>query len=100
MKFGEFSGRATFEVDFESKADYDIWAARTVQEVKLVLTKGANQIADLEIHGGLYDAFEVSLSDLGDQVRASAEIMAAYAAADTQAATIVLTTNTNVTQIT
>lgn len=98
--FGEHDGRASFEVDFESKADYDIWAARTAQEAIMTLTKGANQIVNLEIHGGLYDSFEVALGGIGDQVRASAEIMASYDETATQASTIIITTNTDVAEIT
>ncbi len=97
VKFGEFTGKATFEVDFESKADYAIWVARTVQEVKLVMTK--TDIVDIEIHGGLYDAFEVGLAGIGDQVRASVEIGAAYLLADTAAAEIVHTHAVDITEI-
>ncbi len=98
IKFGEFTGKATFEVDFESKADYAIWVARTIQEVKLVMTK--TDIVDIEMHGGLYDSFEVGLAGIGDQVRASAEIGAAYFATDTAAATIELTHAVDITEIT
>jgi hypothetical protein len=98
IKFGEFTGKASFEVDFESKADYAIWVARTVQEVKLVMTK--TDIVDIEIHGGLYDSFEVGLSGIGDQVRASAEIGAAYVSGDSAAATIILTHAVDITEIT
>ena len=98
VKFGEFTGKASFEVDFESKADYAIWVARTVQEVKLVMTK--TDTVDIEIHGGLYDSFEVGLAGIGDQVRASAEIGAAYVAGDTAAAEVVITHAVDITEIT
>lgn len=100
VKFGEFNGSATFEADFESKADYALWVARTSQELKAVWTKSANQALDIEIHGGLYDTYEVGLGAMGDQVRASAELMAVYASGDTAAAQIEITTNTDVTEIT
>lgn len=99
VKFGEFNGSASFEIDFESKADYAIWEALTVQKLKAVWTKSANQIIDIELHGALYDSFEVGLASMGDQVRASAEMIAAYTAASTAAATIVLTTSTSVVAI-
>lgn len=98
VKFGEFSGEADLDIDFESKADYAIWVARTVQELKLTCTKGANQIAVIELHGALYDTFEVALDGLGDQVMASAKMMAAYVAGgDTAAAEIALTTTEDIT---
>lgn len=100
VKFGEFNGTASFEADFESKADYALWVARTSQEIKAVWTKGASQAIDIEIHGGIYDTYEVGLSAMGDQVRAQAEIMAVYASGDSAAATIALTTATDVTEIT
>lgn len=100
VKFGEFDGRASFEIDFESKADYAIWLALTAQEIKLVSTKSANQIIDFELHGAIYDSFEVGLSGIGDQVRASAEVIAAYAVGDTAAATIELTSSVDITAIT
>ncbi len=99
VKFGEHTGQATFEVDFESKADYAIWVARTVQEVKMTLTKGANQIAVVELHGALYDSFEVNLEGLGDQVRAAAQLDASYVTADTAATEIVITTNTDLSEV-
>lgn len=99
VKFGEFEGTATFEVDFESKADYAIWVARTVQELKAVWTIDANSIIDFELHGALYDTFEVPLSAMGDQVRATASMVAAYAAGDTAAATIEITSATDVAEI-
>ena len=97
VRYGEFIGDAQFEIDFESRADYDIWVARTVQELTCVSTFDANQIMDIEIHGGLYDSFEVGLSGIGDQVRASAALRAAYAPGDTAAAQIVLTTDEDIT---
>ena len=100
VKFGEFNGSASFEADFESKADYALWVARTTQEIQAVWTKDANQILDIEIHGGIYDTYEVGLGAMGDQVRASAELMAVYAVGDTAAAQIELTTATDVTEIT
>ncbi len=99
VKFGEFEGSASFEVDFESKADYAIWVARTVQELKAVWTIDANSAIDIELHGALYDTFEVPLSAIGDQVRASATMIAAYTAADTAAATIELTSATDIAAI-
>lgn len=101
IKFGEHTASASFEIDFESKADYAIWVARTVQEVIMTWTKGANQIVSIELHGGLYDSFEVGLDGLGDQVKAAAQINAAYVGGGDVAATeIVLTTNANLAQVT
>ncbi len=100
VKFGEFEGSATFEVDFESKADYALWVARTVQELKAVWTIDANSIIDVELHGALYDTFEVPLSAIGDQVRATATMVAAYLLGDTAAATIELTSATDIAAIT
>ena len=90
IKFGEHIAQASFEVDFESKADYGIWVARTVQKVKMVLTKGA-EIVDVEIHGGFYDQFQVNLGDIGSQVRASATIEGAYLLTSTAASEIIVT---------
>jgi len=98
VKFGEFTGDASFEIDFESKADYAVWVAQTVQEVKAVFTKGTEAV-DIEVHGGLYDSFDVGLAGIGDQVRASATIGAAYVAADTAAAEIVITLDVDITGI-
>lgn len=97
VKYGEFIGDASFEIDFESKADYALWKARTVQELIMNCAKGASQIVDVEMHGGIYDTFEVGITGLGDQVRASAGLRAAYAAADTAAAQIALTVVAQVT---
>ena len=97
VKYGEFVGDASFEIDFESKADYALWKARTVQELIMNCTVDADQILDVEMHGGIYDTFEVGLTGLGDQVRASAGLRAVYATADTAAAQIVLTTAVQVT---
>jgi hypothetical protein len=99
VKFGEFEGSASFEIDFESKADYAIWVARTTQELKVVWTFDADQALDVELHGALYDTFEVPLSAIGDQVRASAAMIAAYTAGDSAAATIEITTSVDVTEI-
>ena len=95
--YGEHVGEASFEVDFESKADYAIWKARTVQELTAVMTKSANQIINLEFHGGIYDDFTVDLSALGDQVRAAATLRSAYTVADLAATKIILTTQENIT---
>lgn len=100
VKFGEFEGMASFEVDFDSKADYAIWEALTTQEMKAVWTRSANQIMDIEIHGGPYNSFEVGMGAMGDQVRASAELMAAYVAGDTAAVTVTLTSATDIAEIT
>jgi hypothetical protein len=100
VKFGEFEGSASFEIDFESKADYAIWVARTAQELKVVWTLSADQVIDFELHGALYDTFEVPLSAIGDQVRAAATMIAAYTVADTSAATIELTTVADIAAIT
>ena len=97
VKYGEFIGDASFEIDFESKADYALWKARTVQELIMNCTVDADQILDVEMHGGIYDTFEVGLTGLGDQVRASAGLRAVYATADTAAAQIELTTAVQVT---
>ena len=94
--FGEHMGDASFEVDFESKADYAIWKARTVQELIVEFNKSVNQIVNVEFHGALYDDFEVDLTALGDQVRASTSLRSAYDVASTAATTIVLTTATQV----
>ena len=99
VKFGEFNGSASFEVDFESKADYSIWTALTVQELKAVWTIDADSIVDIELHGGLYDTYEVGLGAMGDQVRASAEIMAAYVAGDSAAVKIEITASVDVAAI-
>ena len=99
VKFGEFDGRASFELDFDDKADYAIWLALTAQEVKVVCTKGASQILDIELHGATYDSFEVGLSAIGDQVRASAEVIASFAVGDSAAAQIELTSAIDITEI-
>ncbi len=97
IKFGEHVGEASFEVDFEAKTDYAIWVARTVKELTYVATKAANQIVDIELHGGLYDTFEVDLSGIGDQVKAAAVLRSAYASGDTASAEIVVTTAASIT---
>lgn len=97
VKWGEHDARASFEIDFESKADYSIWVALTTQELLLEITKGANQIISVELHAALYDSFEVGLSGMGDQVRASVELEAAYSSADTAATKIVLTSAVQIT---
>jgi len=93
VKFGEFIGESSYEIDFEDKADYAIWKARTAQEIILHCEKAANQIFDLEFHGAMYDTFEVSLSGIGDQVRASASARAVHNVAAGFAATLAITTD-------
>ena len=95
IKYGEHKAEASFEVDFESKADYAFWVARTAQAVKMTLTKGA-EVVTTEIYGGLYDSFEVNLGDIGGQVRASANIMGSYVLTKTGASEIVVTTTADV----
>lgn len=97
VRFGEFIGDASFEIDFESKADYALWVARTTQELILLANKSAAQQFSCEIHGGIYDTFEVGLGALGDQVRASAGLRAVYASGDTAAVALNITTNEDVT---
>lgn len=97
IKFGEFIGEAAFEIDFESKADYAIWVARTSQAVELVCTKGANQIFSLEFHGAMYDTFEVGLDGIGEQVRGAAKLRAIHNVAAGFAATMQITTNQSIT---
>lgn len=97
IKFGEFIGEASFEIDFESKADYAIWVARTSQAVELVCTKGANQIFSLEFHGSMYDTFEVGLDGIGEQVRGAAKLRAIHNVAAGFAATMQITTNQSIT---
>jgi len=97
VKFGEHEGEANFEIDFESKADYAIWVARTSQALTYVATKAANQKVDIDMHGPLYDTFEVNLSGIGDQVKASATLKSAYIHADTASTTIIVTTAANIT---
>lgn len=95
--FGEFVGEASYEIDFESKADYAIWVARTAQELILDATKDANQSFNLEFHGGMYDTFEVNLGDIGSQVRAAASLRAIYNATATHAASLSITTTEDIT---
>lgn len=97
VKFGEFVGEANYEIDFESKADYAIWVARTAQEIILDCNKSANQQFNVEFHGALYDTFEVALGAIGDQVRAAATARAVYNDAAASAATIELVTSEDVT---
>ncbi len=97
IKYGEFVGEANYEIDFESKADYAIWVARTAQELILEFNKSANQIVNLEFHGAMYDTFEVGLSALGDQVRASAALRAIHDTVSGFAATLVVTTDEDIT---
>lgn len=97
VRFGEFMGDASFEVDFESKADYALWVARTAQELIMTANKSAAQQFIAELHGGIYDTFEVGLANLGDQVRASAGLRAVYASGDTAAAKLTIVTNEDVT---
>lgn len=97
IKYGEFIGECSYEVDFENKADYAIWVARTAQEIILDCTKGANQAINLEFHGAMYDTFEVALTSLGDQVRASAALRAIHDVTAGFAATMVITTDEDVT---
>jgi hypothetical protein len=97
IKFGEFVGEASFEIDFESKADYAIWLARTAQEIILTCNKSANQQLILELHGAMYDTFEVALSGLGEQVRASATTRAVYNVAAGEAANMQLITAEDIT---
>lgn len=97
VKFGEHVGEASFEVDFESKADYALWVARTTQELILDVDKSANQKVNVEFHAGLYDNFEVGLGGIGDQVRASAGLRSVYAPGDTAATKVVLTTSESIT---
>ncbi len=97
IKFGEFIGECSYEVDFENKADYAIWVARTAQELILNCTKGVNQILDLEFHGAMYDTFEVALTSLGDQVRGSAALRAIHDVTAGFAATMAITTDEDIT---
>ena len=97
VKYGEFIGEASYEVDFENKADYAIWVARTAQELILDFNKDANQMVNLEFHGAMYDTFEVGLSALGDQVRGSASLRAIHDVTAGFATTMVITTNEDVT---
>lgn len=97
VRYGEFVGDASFEIDFESKADYALWKARTVQELIVEANKAADQQFNMEFHGGIYDTFEVGLANLGDQVRASAALRAVYATADTAAFAMSIVTDEDVT---
>jgi len=97
IKFGEFVGEASFEIDFESKADYAIWIARTAQEVILTCNKAADQQLILEFHGAMYDTFEVALSGIGEQVRASAALRAVFNVAAGEAANLQLVTDQDLT---
>jgi hypothetical protein len=97
VKFGEFIGEANYEIDFENKADYAIWRARTAQELILHCEKSANQKFDLEFHGAMYDTFEVALTAIGDQVRASAAARAVHNVAAGFAATLAITTAEDIT---
>lgn len=96
VKFGEFVGEANYEIDFESKADYAIWRARTAQELILHCEKSANQMLDLEYHGAMYDTFEVALTAIGDQVRASAASRAVHNVSAGFAATLAITTQEDI----
>lgn len=97
IKFGEFVGEASYEVDFEDKADYAIWVARTTQEIIWTMNAGANQIAAIEMTGGIYDQFEVALGSIGDQVKASATLRAIHNVTDGYAAQLSFTSNEDVT---
>lgn len=97
VRFGEFIGETSYEIDFESKADYEIWRARTAQEIILHCEKAANQIIDLEFHGAMYDTFEVGLAGIGEQVRASASARAVHNVAAGFAATMAITTAEDIT---
>ena len=94
IKWGEHICEAQFEADFVSKADYDIWEARTVQELILDCNKSANQRVQVELHGALYDTYEVSgAGGLGDLITASGAMRGAYTAGDDAADEIIVTTN-------
>lgn len=97
IKFGEFVGEANFEIDFESKADYAIWVARTAQEIILACNKSATQQFNMEFHGAMYDTFEVGLSSMGDQVRAAAALRAVHDIAAGFACTQTIITHEDIT---
>lgn len=97
IKFGEHVGEASFEIDFESKADYAIWVARTAQRFSFIATKDSNTSVNIEIHGASYDVFEVDLSGIGDQVKAAATLRTAYVGVNTASATIIVKTTESIT---
>lgn len=97
VRFGEFIGEASYEIDFENKADYAIWVARTAQEIILTCNKSASQQFNLEFHGAMYDTFEVGLTSIGDQVRAAAATRAIHHVASGAAATMEIVTNESLT---
>jgi hypothetical protein len=99
VKWGEHVADASFEVDFESKADYAIWEARTTQELILACNKSASQQVTVELFGAIYDSYEVSgAGGLGDLIRASASLRAVYAGgADDGADSIEVITAENLT---
>lgn len=97
IKFGEFIGEASYEIDFESKADYNIWVARTAQELIFLADKSATQKINLEFHGAMYDTFEVALAGIGEQVRGAAAARAVHNVAAGFAATMILTTSESLT---
>jgi len=97
VRYGEFIGECNYEIDFENKADYAIWVARTAQEIILDCQKSVNQKLNLEFHGAMYDTFEVGLSGIGDQVRAAAAARAVHNVAAGFATTMVITTQETIT---
>lgn len=82
VKYGEHVSEVSMDIDFESKADYAIWKARTTQELIWTADKSLeDESIIIEFHGGIYDTYEVGLGGIGDQVQASATLRGVYVAA-------------------
>lgn len=98
IKFGEHVCEASFDMDFESKADYALWVARTTQELIYTADKASeDESVVIELHGAIYDTYEVNLSGIGDQVMANATLRGVYAAGDSAAITIAVETAEDIT---
>lgn len=70
-KFGERTTELKIDRDFLTRAEYDAFKALTAQSITMKATRGINNAVSFIMPSSIKDEYTVSLSGVGDLVRAS-----------------------------
>ena len=97
VMFGERDLTCSIERDFESKTDYDSFKSLTEQELRFLISQGANNQIEILTRAAIKSSYEVNLSGQGDLVRGSIEYQGKYDFANTESYQITIDTDLDIT---
>jgi hypothetical protein len=96
VHYGERNCTTHFERDFVDRVDYDAFKAYTSQALTITASKGINNLVTLNVQQAIKDTYEVNLSGQGDLVRAQINYQNTPNLGATQAYSIIVKTQENI----